>query len=78
MVGTLEQLTSRLKSWNKNVYDHLETRKQKLLKLLSWIQEELEKSNSVVLHKKKMNIREEMEEVLDHEEILWKQKLRCN
>ncbi|MBA0739953.1 hypothetical protein Gogos_013178, partial [Gossypium gossypioides] len=77
MFSSLNQLTAGLKVWNKNVYGHIGFRKQKLMKSLSSIQMKLERSYSYSLAQKEMNIREELENVLSYEELLWKQISRC-
>lgn len=41
---------------------------------MSWIQKELERSHSNSLLQKEKAIREELDEVLSHEKLLWKQK----
>ncbi|KAB2065820.1 hypothetical protein ERO13_A09G109950v2, partial [Gossypium hirsutum] len=78
MHNSLNQRTASLKVWNKNVYGHIGFRKQKQMKYLSSIQMKLEISYSYSLAQKEMNIREKLENVLSHKELLWKQKSRCD
>ncbi|KAA3462705.1 hypothetical protein EPI10_029167 [Gossypium australe] len=71
MYSSLNQLTANLKVWNKNVNGHIGVRKQKLMKSLSSIQMKLEEHIQ-------MSIREELENVLSHGVLLWKQKSSCD
>ncbi|KAK5842069.1 hypothetical protein PVK06_004397 [Gossypium arboreum] len=70
MSSTLEKFTLGLKEWNKNIYGHIGTRKREIMQKLKKIQHTLEKTNSVVLFQKEIELRKELEKVLNHEEIL--------
>ncbi|MBA0815900.1 hypothetical protein Gohar_000621, partial [Gossypium harknessii] len=52
--------------------------KKKLTNSLSRIQKALERLDSIFLAQKEMEIREELESILFHEELLWKQKSHCD
>lgn len=78
MSGVLERLTVGLKIWNKDIYGHINVRKRKLVHELNKTQKEIEQVTLEVLVSKELRIREELEEVLNHEELLWKQKSRCD
>ncbi|KAL1156396.1 hypothetical protein V6Z11_A08G089000 [Gossypium hirsutum] len=78
MTFTLEKLTIGLKKWNKDSYGHIGTRKREITQKLNKIQYAFEKTNSTFLAQKEIELREELEEILNHEELLWKQKSRCD
>ncbi|KAH1046234.1 hypothetical protein J1N35_037018 [Gossypium stocksii] len=77
-MGWKGKLIVGLKEWNRNVYGHIGVCKWKLVQPLSHIQKEIERSDSETFLKREMDIREELEEMLNHEELLWKQKSRCD
>ncbi|KAL1165083.1 hypothetical protein V6Z11_A06G108100 [Gossypium hirsutum] len=70
--------TRELMDWNKMVYRHITTRKRSLIKELTKIQKFMDFSGSNRLAKVKLKTRQELETVLCHEELLWKQKARCD
>lgn len=74
----LGKLTIRLKEKNKTIYEHIKSRKRKLLQTLIQTQRKLEETSLRTLAIKEMKIKNELEEVLNHEEMLWKQKSRCD
>lgn len=78
MTHTLGDLTKGLKEWNKIVYGHIGEHKQKLLSSLKKTQHEVERSSSALSISKEMDIRSELEKVLDQEELLRKQKSKCD
>ncbi|KAL1149450.1 hypothetical protein V6Z11_A10G191700 [Gossypium hirsutum] len=77
LVSTMEELTNKLQEWNKGVYGHITHRKRKLLHKLARIQHALDFSGSNSLSQQEALVRDELEDILHHEEILWKQKSRC-
>ncbi|XP_016676268.2 uncharacterized protein [Gossypium hirsutum] len=76
LVSTMEELTNKLQEWNKGVYGHITHRKRKLLHKLARIQHALDFSGSNSLSQQEALVRDELEDILHHEEILWKQKSR--
>ncbi|KAA3481478.1 Retrovirus-related Pol polyprotein LINE-1 [Gossypium australe] len=62
----------------KDVYGFLGNRKRKLMGSLKNTQKILELSNSTYLANKEREIRDELENVLEHEDLLWRQKARCD
>lgn len=60
------------------MYGHIGVRKKFLLNRLMVIHSALERSNSEKLRDIELQVREELESVLHHEELLWKQKSRCD
>ncbi|MBA0785623.1 hypothetical protein Gotri_027036 [Gossypium trilobum] len=75
---SLNNFTSFAKDWNRNIYGFLGTRKRNLMRSLNNIQKTLEHSSSTYLSGKELEIRDELENVLDHEDLLWRQKARCD
>ncbi|KAA3460139.1 reverse transcriptase [Gossypium australe] len=78
MVETLSEFTSHVKDWNRHTYGYIDTRKKKLLRSLGKIQEAMDQSTSGRLVNLEMEVRDELENVLNHEELLWRQKSRCD
>ncbi|KAA3478521.1 reverse transcriptase [Gossypium australe] len=78
MVDSLSEFTSHVKEWNRYTYGHIGTRKKQLLKSLGSIQKAMDHSNSRRLANLEMEVRDELETVLNHEELLWRQKARCD
>ncbi|KAA3459207.1 reverse transcriptase [Gossypium australe] len=78
MADSLNNFTSHVKDWNKNVYGFLGSRKRQLLRSLNNIQKALYHTDSSFLAKQEMEVRDELENVLNHEELLWRQKARCD
>ncbi|KAG8502883.1 hypothetical protein CXB51_000604 [Gossypium anomalum] len=77
MTDTLGKLTIDLKDWNKKVYGNITTRKMDLFKRISNIQKTRDFSSSHHLNQVDLALRQELEIVLHHEELFWKQKARC-
>ncbi|KAA3460632.1 Retrovirus-related Pol polyprotein LINE-1 [Gossypium australe] len=75
MTDSLINFTSLVKDWNRDVYGFLGNRKRSLMRSLNNIQKALEISTSNHLIKKEEEIRDVLENVLDHEDLLWRQKL---
>ncbi|KAG8498856.1 hypothetical protein CXB51_005701 [Gossypium anomalum] len=78
MTNPLTMFTHDLKEWNKSVYGHISARKKILVKELTKIQRIIDCSGSNRLAKVELKIQQELENVLRHEELLWKQKARCD
>ncbi|KAA3480824.1 Retrovirus-related Pol polyprotein LINE-1 [Gossypium australe] len=78
MADSLSDFTSHVKDWNRPTYGYISTRKRHLLYSLGNIQKAMEQSNSRPLANLEMEIRDELESVLNHEELLWRQKARCD
>ncbi|KAA3479952.1 reverse transcriptase [Gossypium australe] len=68
-------LSKESANWNRDVYGFLGNRKRRLLSSLNATQKALEHNASTHLAKKEKEIRDELENVLDHEDLLWRQRL---
>lgn len=68
----------QVKDWNKSVYGFIGTHKRRLLNSFSSVQKTLDHSSSNQLVQLETAIRDELENLLDPEELLWKQKARCD
>lgn len=53
-------------------------RKYLLKKKLDNVQKAIDRRSSALLNQVELEIREELESVLHHEELLWRQKARCD
>ncbi|MBA0871043.1 hypothetical protein Goshw_020552 [Gossypium schwendimanii] len=69
MTDTLTDFTSYIKDWNRNVYGFLGSYKRYLIRKLSMVQIALDHSNSSHLVQQEMEIPDEFENVLKHEEL---------
>ncbi|KAA3453866.1 reverse transcriptase [Gossypium australe] len=78
MSDSLHNFTDSVKNWNRDVYGFLGNRKRKLMRSLNNTQKLLEFSNATYLVNKEREIRDELENVLEHEDLLWRQKARCD
>lgn len=78
MTDSLYTLTDGLKKWNKSVYGHITTRKRNLTQKLFMVQEQMDILRSNLLAPHGIELRQELEEVLHHEKIHWKQRARCD
>lgn len=78
MANTLGQLTSHLKVLNKTIFGHISEQKRKLVHYLKKAQHEVEISNSRQAVERELNLRANLERILDQEELLWKQISRCD
>lgn len=65
------EFTECVKKWNNKVYGHIISRKRHLTRKLNNIQYALDKKESTYLSQVEIEVREELESVLHHEEILW-------
>ncbi|KAK5811547.1 hypothetical protein PVK06_026890 [Gossypium arboreum] len=72
------EFADQVKRWNKDVYGHIATRKKLLTKKLQSIEIERDIRNSTYLNQVEMEVKGDLENVLHHEEILWRQKARCD
>ncbi|KAH1046922.1 hypothetical protein J1N35_037706 [Gossypium stocksii] len=68
----------QVKRWNKEVYGHITNRKNLLMRKLNNVQKAIDRNNSAFLNQIELGIREELDSVLHHEELLWRQKARCD
>ncbi|XP_017628994.1 uncharacterized protein LOC108471970 [Gossypium arboreum] len=73
--SNLDQLIAVLQNWNK-VYGNIYTRKKDLVSELSRVQRILEVRRSSHLVSSEAKIRGEIDDLLNHEELLWFQKSR--
>ncbi|KAA3479433.1 Retrovirus-related Pol polyprotein LINE-1 [Gossypium australe] len=78
MSVSLDKFIGDLKEWNKTIYDHITTRKRNLIHKLSTVQKKMCLLGANHLASVEIEIRHELENVLHHEELLWKQKARCD
>lgn len=72
------EFTEQVKRWNKDVYGHIFTRKKLLTRKLKSIKIERDRRESSYLNQVEMEVGEELENVLHHEEVLWRQKAQCD
>ncbi|KAA3469999.1 Endonuclease/exonuclease/phosphatase [Gossypium australe] len=78
MADSLSKLTLNLKEWNKQVYGQITTKKRHIVRKIANIQNRMDLSSSNRLAQVDLILRQELENVLHHEELLWKQKARCD
>ncbi|KAA3474394.1 putative Transposon TX1 [Gossypium australe] len=71
MSKSIGKLTHELKDWTKYVYGYITTRKRDLIKRIANIQRKRDLSVD-------LSLCQELEDALHHEELLWKQKARCD
>lgn len=72
MVDSLNNFTSSVKVWNRDVYGFLRARKRTLLRSLNSIQKAIDQFSSSQLAQKEEEIRDELENVIEHEDLLWR------
>ncbi|KAG8483541.1 hypothetical protein CXB51_023295 [Gossypium anomalum] len=72
------KFTDQVKIWNKEDYGHIFTSKKFLSYKLEHIDIERDRTNSKFLKQVKMDTREELDNVLHHEEILRRQKVHSS
>lgn len=70
MAISLSDFTSHVKDWNMYIYGFLGIRKRQLLKSLFGIQTALEQTPSNQLIQLEMDTRDELENIISHEEML--------
>ncbi|KAH1056991.1 hypothetical protein J1N35_035056 [Gossypium stocksii] len=78
MILSLIKVTDQVELWNKEVYRHIMQRKNFLKKKLDNVQKAIDRRSSAFLNQVELKIPEELESVLHHEELLWRQKARCD
>ncbi|KAA3474835.1 GTP cyclohydrolase 1-like [Gossypium australe] len=78
MADSLSNFTYHVKDWNRPIYGYIGTCKRHPLSSLGNIQKAMEQSNSRNLANLEMETRDELENVLNHEELLWRQNARCD
>ncbi|KAA3479140.1 Retrovirus-related Pol polyprotein LINE-1 [Gossypium australe] len=76
--ANFKDLVSKQLEIPRSTYGYIGTQKKQLLKSLGTIQKVLDQSNSRRLTNLEMEVRDELESVLNHEELLWRQKARCD
>ncbi|XP_019178889.1 PREDICTED: uncharacterized protein LOC109174052 [Ipomoea nil] len=69
-------MATKLKKWNRTVFGNIHSRKRKLERRLEGIQKSLDGMQHRGLIKLERKIRQEFEDVLHQEEILWFQQAR--
>lgn len=72
------KFTDQIKRWNKEVYGHISTHKKILSCRLENIKIECDRTNFAYLKQVEMKVREKLKNVLHHEDVLWRQKVRCD
>lgn len=70
MINAITGFTDRFKNWNKCVYGHISQKKRLLMHKLSKVQNVVDLSRPNSLRHQEFEIREELESILYHEEIL--------
>ncbi|KAK5802899.1 hypothetical protein PVK06_030528 [Gossypium arboreum] len=76
MADSLSKLTLNLKEWNKQVYGHITSKKRHLVHKIANVQSKMDVSGSNQFAQEDLSLRQELENVPHHEELLWKQKAR--
>lgn len=76
VVENLDRFKDKVSDWNKKVYGNIFECKRRLTGELKRVQRILDYRFSHSLHKRDIDLRQELEEVLHHEELLWIQKSR--
>lgn len=71
-----DEMTTKLKDWNRNVFGNIHLRKNKLLQRLEGIQRQFDHAHHTSILKLECKIKKELEETLQQEEILWFQQAR--
>ncbi|XP_031105865.1 uncharacterized protein LOC116010543 [Ipomoea triloba] len=66
----LDEMTTKLKDWNRNVFGNIHLRKNKLLRRLEGIQRQFDHAHHTGLLKLECKIKKELEETLQQEELL--------
>ncbi|KAH1090331.1 hypothetical protein J1N35_017588 [Gossypium stocksii] len=76
--NSLDKLTFHFKKWNRTVYGNINTRKRDLIKRIASLQERIDYDTSNSFNHEDSCLLQELENVLNHEELLWKQKAMCD
>ncbi|KAK8711191.1 hypothetical protein V6N13_146482 [Hibiscus sabdariffa] len=74
----VEQFCKVVDSWNRNVFGSLTRRKNHVMARLRGIQRCLSQRRNAFLSNLEADLQLELETILDQEELLWKQKSRCD
>ncbi|KAG7537202.1 Reverse transcriptase domain [Arabidopsis suecica] len=74
--AALELLRVKLRKWNKEVFGDVKNKKEKLMKDIETIQNQLEITQTDDLLRKEEELLKEFEVVLEQEEMIWFQKSR--
>lgn len=77
MALNINNFCSTIKDWNVKSFGHIGYRKKVLLARLKHIEAKLNFHPSYFLRNLEKELRDELEEMLNQEESLWKQKARC-
>ncbi|XP_021721963.1 uncharacterized protein LOC110689485 [Chenopodium quinoa] len=78
IVQFLVEFAGKLSAWNRDIFHNIFRKKEELLARLAGTQRELAKGNYPHLIKMDINLRKQLEEVLDQEETIWFQKSRMD
>ncbi|KAL1135447.1 hypothetical protein V6Z11_A12G174000 [Gossypium hirsutum] len=70
IADSLNKFTTYVKDWNKDVYGFLGSHKRQLMRELNNIEKALERTDSSFLARKEMEVRDELKNVLNHEDLL--------
>lgn len=70
LLDSLEKLVESLKEWNKSIYSHIISQKKNLMHKFTTIRKQMHFSSSNHLAPLEMEIRQDLEKILHHEEIL--------
>lgn len=77
VVSSIHELTSSLKTWNKEVFGNIFYWKKRVLARLQGIQKHLNGSNQPFLRRLEKELDSQYNQILKQEEIYWYQKSRC-
>ncbi|XP_017648098.1 uncharacterized protein LOC108488327 [Gossypium arboreum] len=76
--GVFERLDRAICNGLSNVFGHIIHRKNLLKKKLDNVQKVIDRRSSSYLNQVELEIQEELESILHHEELLWHQNSRCD
>lgn len=71
IIENLGNFTNLVNDWNKVVFGNIFDRKREVIRELDRVQQALEQGNSIHLPLKETDIRVEIENILNQEELLW-------
>ncbi|KAH1096848.1 hypothetical protein J1N35_013769 [Gossypium stocksii] len=75
---SLSKFTQKLKEWNKKVYGNIFNCKKDLIRRNANTQRKSDYFGSYYLNQEDLGLRQELENVLQHEKLFWKQKAMCD
>ncbi|XP_039030625.1 uncharacterized protein LOC120165108 [Hibiscus syriacus] len=78
VIGNFNALKVKLRDWSKNELSSIHRRKKILIFRIKGIEDAIAQRYSTSLRDLELALKEELKNVLDHEESLWYQKSRCN